>query len=180
MRRHASATEPHSLVLLNTGDGKGKSTAAFGVIMRALAQNWRVGVIQFLKSEDWETGEEEIFRRLGVEWVKGGSGFTWRAGGSETSRALACTTWERAATALRRGDYDLLVLDEITLPVAFGWLDEADVAEAVRSRAAGVNVILTGRGAPPALIELADTATEMKSVHHAFDRGVVARAGIDY
>jgi cob(I)alamin adenosyltransferase len=174
------AATPTSLVLLNTGDGKGKSTAAFGVVVRALARNWRVGVIQFLKSAEWPTGEERLLRALGVEWIKGGDGFTWKTGGTETSRALARATWESAVAALREGHYQLLLLDEITLPIAFGWLTDSEVVEAIRSRAAGVNVILTGRLAPPSLIELADTVTEMRSVHHAFDKGVLARAGIDY
>lgn len=171
---------PTSLVLLNTGDGKGKSTAAFGVVVRALARNWRVGVIQFLKSEDWATGEEELLRTLGVDWIKGGDGFTWRTASSDNSRALAQATWQKAAAALRDGRYQLLLLDEITLPIAFGWLADTEVVTAVRSRAPGVNVILTGRSAPPSLVELADTVTEMRSVRHAFDRGVLARAGIDY
>jgi cob(I)alamin adenosyltransferase len=176
----APLQEPDSLVLLNTGDGKGKSTAAFGVVMRALAQEWRVGVIQFLKSDDWHTGEEAILRRLGVEWMKGGDGFTWQHQDGEGSRAKALAAWERAASELARGDLQLLVLDEITLPLSFGWLEEHEVVQAVRDRAAGVNVILTGRGAPAALLEIADTVTDMRSIRHPFDRGVVARAGIDY
>jgi cob(I)alamin adenosyltransferase len=180
MSGHVRPQEPDSLVLLNTGDGKGKSTAAFGVVMRALAQEWRVGVIQFLKSDEWQTGEEAMLRRLGVEWVKGGDGFTWEHPDSDGSRAKALAAWQRAASELERGDFRLLVLDEITLPLSFGWLAEDEVVQAVRARAAGVNVILTGRDAPPALLEIADTITEMKSVRHVFDRGVVARAGLDY
>jgi cob(I)alamin adenosyltransferase len=180
MSGDARLQQPESLVLLNTGDGKGKSTAAFGVVMRALAQEWRVGVIQFLKSDDWQTGEEAMFRRLGVEWIKGGDGFTWQHPGSEGSRAKALAAWQRAASELARGYFQLLVLDEITLPLSFGWIEEDEVLQAVRDRANGVNVILTGRRAPAALLDIADTVTEMKSIRHPFDRGVVARAGIDY
>jgi cob(I)alamin adenosyltransferase len=176
-RTHAGTGE--SLVLLNTGDGKGKSTAAFGVIMRALAQGWRVGVIQFLKSDDWQTGEELMFRRLGVEWLKGGDGFV-RQPDNDRSRARALATWERAATALVKGDYQLLVLDEVTLPIAFGWIEAGEVTRALRNRAPGVNVILTGRQAPAWLVEAADTVTEMVKVRHPFDSGTRARAGIDF
>lgn len=170
-----------SLVLLNTGDGKGKSTAAFGVIVRALALGWNVGVIQFLKSDGWQTGEEVVFRGLGVTWLKGGDGFVRRASskGSE-SRVRARATWERAAAELLMGDYRLLVLDEITLPISFGWIEAEEVAQAIRHRAPAVNVILTGRQAPALLVEIADVVTEMTKVRHPFDNGIYARAGIDY
>ena len=180
MSTGTSTSQPDSLVLLNTGDGKGKTTAAFGVVVRALARDWRVGVIQFLKSDEWKTGEEDMFRSLGVEWLKGGDGFTWKTSSEEGSRSLAQATWRRAAAALREGEFRLLVLDELTLPVAFGWLDEKEVAEAIRSRQKGVNVIITGRDASKVLMDLADTVTDMRSVRHPFAQGVVARPGIDY
>jgi len=168
-----------SLVLLNTGDGKGKSTAAFGVIMRALAQGWRVGVIQFLKSDAWETGEERMFRRLGVEWLKGGDGFV-RHPHAGRSRDLARATWALAAAELRKGHYRLLVLDEITLPISFHWIDVGEVVAAIHDRAPSVNVILTGRRAPKLLVEAADSVTEMVKVRHPFDHGMLAQAGIDF
>ncbi|MGB9881073.1 MAG: cob(I)yrinic acid a,c-diamide adenosyltransferase [Anaerolineae bacterium] len=169
----------NSLVLLNTGDGKGKSTAAFGVIVRAVARGWPVKVIQFLKSERWLTGEEQILQSLGVKWLKGGEGFV-RDPARASARERALETWEAATRELKEGSYRLLVLDEITLPISLGWLSASEVAQAVRERAPWVNVILTGRQAPPELIEVADTATEMVKIRHAYDKGVLARAGIDF
>lgn len=168
-----------SLVLLNTGDGKGKSTAAFGVIVRALAQGWSVKVIQFLKSERWPTGEERILESLGVKWVKGGNGFVRRAT-QASAREMALQAWSLADQELKEGRCRLLVLDEITLPISLGWLSASEVARAISERAPSINVILTGRQAPPELIEVADTVTEMVKIRHPYDRGILARAGIDY
>jgi len=176
----APQEDPDSLVLLNTGDGKGKSTAAFGVVVRALAQEWPVCVVQFLKSDGWKTGEEVICRRLGVTWVKGGDGFTWDSPDLHKSHARARATWALAADALSSGTYRLVVLDEITLPLAFRWLEVGEVVEAIRKRSSGVNVVATGRRAPQALIDIADTVTEMVKIRHPLDRGIYARAGIDF
>lgn len=180
MSKCVRTRQPKSLVLLNTGAGKGKSTAAFGVVMRALAQGWRVGVIQFLKSDRWHTGEESMFRALGVEWIKGGQGFTWEDPGDGGAEHKAQETWKTAARALECGEFDLLVLDEITLALSLGWLDENEVVERIRTRATATNVILTGRDAPASLVSLADTVTEMRNIRHPFDEGVLARPGIDY
>jgi cob(I)alamin adenosyltransferase len=169
-----------SLVLVNTGEGKGKSTAAFGVVMRAVARDWRVCVIQFIKSDKWKVGEEKIGRRLGVEWLKGGDGFTWESPDLDESRGRAVAAWELAAAMLGGGEYQLVVLDEITYPLTYGWLDIDAVVEAIRTRPGHVNVVATGRNAPARLIEVADTVTEMRKVKHAYDRGIRARRGIDF
>jgi cob(I)alamin adenosyltransferase len=171
---------PRSLVLVNTGDGKGKSTAAFGVVLRALARDWRVCVIQFIKSEKWKVGEEKIARQLGVDWLKGGDGFTWESPDLDQSEGRAAAAWQLAAVAIAAGDYELIVLDEITYPMNWGWIDSAAVVEAIRCRPAQVNIIATGRNAPAALVEVADTVTEMVNVRHAYDRGIRARRGIDF
>jgi cob(I)alamin adenosyltransferase len=171
---------PRSLVLLNTGDGKGKSTAAFGVVMRAVAREWRVCVIQFIKSDRWKVGEEKVARRLGVDWLKGGDGFTWESPDLDQSRGRAVAAWRLAATTIAAGEHQLLVLDEITYPITYGWIDEDEVIAAIRARPAHVYVVLTGRDASPALVELADTATEMVKLRHAYDRGIRARRGIDF
>jgi cob(I)alamin adenosyltransferase len=169
-----------SLVLVNTGDGKGKSTAAFGVVLRSVARGWRVCVIQFLKSGRWRTGEEELGRRLGVDWNPMGDGFTWDSDDLEATEAKVAAAWEAASRAISSGDYQLVVLDEITYPMNWGWIKTAAVVEAIRDRPEAVNVVATGRDAPAELVEVADTVTEMRKLRHAYDSGVRARRGIDF
>ena len=169
-----------SLVLVNTGDGKGKSTAAFGTAIRAVARGWKVGVIQFLKSGEWHVGEETIGNQLGIDWWTLGDGFTWDSENMEESEAIAREAWEVAKEKIGSGQYDLVVLDEVTYPINWGWIALDDVLVAISGRPENVNLILTGRDAPAQLIEAADTVTEMVKVKHAFDRGVMARRGIDY
>ena len=171
---------PRSLVLLNTGDGKGKSTAAFGVVMRALARDWHVCVIQFIKSGKWKVGEEKIGLQLGVDWLKGGDGFTWESKNLDHSEGRVVAAWQLAKAAITAGEHELVVLDEITYPVTYGWLDAAEVATTIRERPRHVNVVLTGRNAAPELVEVADTITEMVKVRHAYDQGIRARRGIDF
>jgi cob(I)alamin adenosyltransferase len=169
-----------SVVLVNTGDGKGKSTAAFGTVLRAVARGWRVSVVQFVKSDQWKVGEEEVCRRLGVEWAKTGDGFSWLSDDLERSRALADAAWKLARKAIETGEHRLVVLDEITYPIAWGWISGEEVARTLRERPELVNVIATGRDAPAALIDVADTVTEMRKVRHAYDSGVRAKRGIDF
>jgi cob(I)alamin adenosyltransferase len=178
--RPAPAVNPRSLLLVNTGDGKGKSTAAFGVIMRAVARGWRVCVVQFIKSGKWKVGEEKVGRQLGVEWLKGGDGFTWESPDLDQSRGRAAAAWQLAAVVIASGEYQLVVLDEVTYPMNWGWIDSQAVIDAIRNRPEQVNVIATGRDAPEALVEIADTVTEMVNVRHAYDRGIRARRGIDF
>ncbi len=169
-----------SLVLVNTGEGKGKSTAAFGTALRAVARGWKVGVVQFLKSGEWKVGEEDVGRRLGIDWWALGDGFTWDSDDIDESEAIAREAWLSAKTRIGSDEYDLLILDEVTYPINWGWIDIDDVLSAIANRPSRLNLILTGRDAPTALIEVADTVTEMKKVKHAFDEGVMARRGIDY
>jgi cob(I)alamin adenosyltransferase len=172
---------PGSLVLLNTGDGKGKSTAAFGVLMRAVARRgWQSCVVQFIKSGRWKVGEEKTARQLGVHWIKGGDGFSWESRDLATSQELAEDAWAQARRAIASDRYRLIVLDEITYPLNWGWLDPAEVVQAIRDRPERVNLVATGRDAPPALISVADTITEMVNVRHAYDRGIKARRGLDF
>jgi cob(I)alamin adenosyltransferase len=175
-----AAKQPRSLVLVNTGDGKGKSTAAFGVVMRGLARGWRVCVVQFVKAAVWKVGEERIARQLGVDWLIGGDGFTWDVSDLDESEGRARAAWQAAAAAIAGGEYRLVVLDEVTYPINWGWIDGEDVVAAIAARPAPVNIVVTGRAAPPALIEIADTVTEMVKVKHAYNRGIRARRGIDF
>jgi cob(I)alamin adenosyltransferase len=194
MTEHATPREPlpsrertrpprrdvSSLVLVSTGDGKGKSTAAFGTLMRAVARGWTVCVVQFMKSGRWRVGEEDVARRLGVEWWTLGDGFTWESDDLDRSAAIAREAWRAAQDALSSGRYDLVVLDEVTYPVNYGWIEAEPVWEAIRNRAERTNVFCTGRNAPPELVGLADTVTEMRKVKHAYETGVRARRGIDF
>ncbi|HEX9854569.1 MAG TPA: cob(I)yrinic acid a,c-diamide adenosyltransferase [Acidimicrobiia bacterium] len=180
-----SAPEPRprraaSVVIVNTGDGKGKSTAAFGTAMRAVARGWRVGVIQFIKSGKWKVGEEEVAGRLGVDWWALGDGFTWDSEDLGESQAIAQEAWRLAKEKLAGGEYEMVILDEITYPMNWGWIATEDVVDALRHRPEKVNVILTGRDAPAELIEVADTVTEMRMVKHAYEAGITASRGIDY
>lgn len=169
-----------SLVLVHTGDGKGKSSSAFGVVMRSVARGWPVGVVQFLKSGNWHTGEEKVATDLGVQWFAIGEGFTWDSEDLSVDEAVARTAWDRAAELLASGEVRLLVLDEITYPMNWGWIDRDAVVEAIARRHRTTNVICTGRDAPTALVDLADTATEMRVLKHAYDAGIRAMKGIDY
>jgi cob(I)alamin adenosyltransferase len=176
----AAHTRLPSLVLVNTGEGKGKSTAAFGTALRAIARGWKVGVVQFLKSGEWKVGEEAIGRKLGIDWWALGDGFTWDSADIDESEAIAREAWLSARTRIGSDEYDLLILDEITYPINWGWIDIDDVLAAISNRPTRLNLILTGRDAPASLVEVADTVTEMRKVKHAFDAGVMARRGIDY
>jgi cob(I)alamin adenosyltransferase len=169
-----------SIVLVNTGHGKGKSSAAFGVMVRGWARGWRVAVIQFVKGGKWKTGERKLADELGIEWHTLGDGFTWESTDLERTADLGRAAWALAAEKLASGDYDLLVLDEVTYPVKYGWVDAADVAGAIRDRAPRTSVVATGRDAPAELVEVADTVTEMRKVKHAYDAGISALKGIEF
>jgi iron complex transport system ATP-binding protein len=169
-----------SVVIVNTGDGKGKSTAAFGTVTRAVARGWSVCVIQFMKSGRWKVGEEQSARRLGVEWWTIGDGFTWDSKDMDRTQAIAQEAWRVAREKLSSGAYGLVVLDEVTYPMNFGWIPVSEVVDAIRARPPAVNVIATGRDAPEELVACADTVTEMRSRKHAFDQRVRAIRGIDF
>ncbi len=169
-----------SLVLVNTGNGKGKTSAAMGVVVRGIARGWPVAVVQFLKSGTWKTGEEKIGRQLGVDWWAIGEGFTWDSADLTEDQAVAAQAWTHSRGLIGAGNHQLVVLDEITYPINWGWIDLDDVLGAVRERPPHVNIVCTGRNAPPALIDIADTVTEMNVVKHAYQQHIRAKKGIDY
>lgn len=180
-RGPARATKrAESLVLVNTGEGKGKTTAALGTAFRAAGRGWRVCVIQFMKDERWKTGEQEAAAKLGIDWWTLGDGFTWDSKDMDETEAKARAAWQAAADAIARGEYRLVVLDELTYPITWGWIDESLVLSTIRGRPSHVSVIVTGRDASPGLIELADTVSEVVKRKHAFDSGVAALKGIDF
>ena len=169
-----------SLVVVNTGDGKGKSSAAFGMMVRGVARGWNVAVVQFIKSGDWKVGEEKVGRQLGVDWHAFGDGFTWDSEDLTADRAHAAAGWRQAVDIIDAGEHQLVILDELTYLMTFDWLPVADVVAAIAGRPSHVNIIVTGRDAPAELIELADTVTEMREVKHAYRQGIRAMRGIDY
>lgn len=169
-----------SLVLINTGDGKGKTTAAMGVVVRALARGWKPIVLQFLKSGEWKYGEAKVLGALGVPFEALGDGFTWDSEDLEHTKALARAAWTRAAEAINSSDYDLVVLDEVTYPITWEWIPIEDVVTTIVNRPSKVNVVITGRDAHPSLVEIAHTVTEMRPVKHAFDDQIAIKKGIDY
>ena len=169
-----------SLLLVNTGDGKGKSSAAFGVMLRSVAMGWPVVVLQFVKSGEWKVGEEKIGRQLGVEWHSLGEGFTWDSDNLDHDKDVAQRAWKMAADYIAAGKHRLVILDELTYLCTWGWIDTAEVVNALRDRPDNVNVIITGRDCPAEIVEIADTVTEMRKIKHAYDQGIVAKKGIEY
>lgn len=169
-----------SLVIVNTGNGKGKSTAAFGMMIRSVARGWPTAVIQFIKSGNWHVGEEKVGRDLGVDWWTVGEGFSWDSEDLSEDQAVAQEGWRHAAQLLAEGSHRTIILDEITYPMNWGWLSIDVVAAAIADRSPKVNVVVTGRDAPEAIINVADTATEMKQLKHAYEQGIRALKGIDY
>jgi cob(I)alamin adenosyltransferase len=169
-----------SRLLVNTGTGKGKSSAAFGVMGRAWARGWSVCVVQFIKSEKWRAGERKLADHLGIEWHTLGDSFTWESTDLDETAAKGRHAWQVSAEKIASGEYDLVILDEVTYAVKYGWVPVADVVTALQARPARTNVVVTGRYAPDEVIAIADTVTEMVKVKHAMDEGITARKGIEY
>lgn len=182
MRQLASLLMPRveSIVLLNTGHGKGKSSAAFGVMARGWARGWNVGVIQFLKSGKWKTGERKLADHLGIEWHTLGDGFTWESTDLDESAAKGRHAWDVANEKLASGAFDLLILDELTYAIKYGWIHVDDVVAGIVGRSPKTNVVVTGRDAPQELIDVANTVTEMRKIKHAYDQDIKAMKGIEY
>jgi len=168
------------LVIVNTGNGKGKTTAALGVLLRAWGRDLRVIALQFLKQQSANWGESRAARKMGIEIIPLGGGFTWMSADLEKDKALARAGWERCREAIESGRYDLVVLDELTYCFKYGWLELDVCLEVIRRRPAGQHVIITGRDAPPELIEFADLVTEMREIKHPFTSGILAQKGIEF
>lgn len=180
--KRAAASDPgRGLVLVHTGDGKGKSSSAFGVIARGLGWGWKVAVVQFIKGE-WKTGERQFFERFPdrVVWRTMGEGFTWDTQDRARDIEVAAGALAVARGMLASGDFDLVVLDEINVVMSYDYLEAGAVLEALQARAASTSVILTGRGARGEVIDYADLVTEMREVKHPFTAGVKAQRGLDY
>jgi cob(I)alamin adenosyltransferase len=169
------------LLIVYTGDGKGKSTAAFGTLLRAWGRDLRTCTIQFIKSETGKWGEVRAAQKMELEWYTKGDGFTWTSRDMDETSAIAIQAWDFAREKITSGNYDLIVLDEFTYPLHFGWLNKAEVLEWLkRNRPVGLHLIITGRSAPEELIQMADLVTEMRLVKHPFDSGIIGQAGIEF
>ena len=177
--RIAAANQDRGVLLVLTGNGKGKSSSAFGMLARALGHGMRVGVVQFIKGT-FSTGEEAFFRRFPeVRYHVMGEGFTWETQDRERDIQAAGAAWSIALQMLRDPAFDLVVLDELNIALKYDYVPLPDVMEAVSARPSRQHVVITGRAAPAVLIEVADTVTEMKVVKHAFNAGVCAQKGIE-
>ncbi len=171
--------ERRGLLIAYTGDGKGKSTAAFGLALRAHGRGKKVRVYQFIKPDGARFGERRVFAQLGIPVEGLGDGFSWKSRDLERSAGLAREGWQRARASILGGEHFMVILDEVTYPLRYGWVPLDEVVQVLRDRPREVHVVLTGRACPPELIELADTVTEMTLVKHAFRAGVPAQRGIE-
>ncbi|MBU9827679.1 cob(I)yrinic acid a,c-diamide adenosyltransferase [Rahnella perminowiae] len=177
--RIGAAKEQRGILIVFTGNGKGKTTAAFGTVTRAVGHGMRAAVIQFIKGE-WPNGEKNLLEPHGVEFQVMATGFTWETQNKETDTEACQAVWQHGKRMLADTSLDLVVLDELTYMVSFGYLDLQEVIEALNTRPAHQTVIITGRGCHRDLLEMADTVSELRPVKHAFDAGIMAQQGIDW
>ncbi|MCK9505294.1 MAG: cob(I)yrinic acid a,c-diamide adenosyltransferase [Porticoccaceae bacterium] len=176
----AANTERGVMIVL-TGNGKGKSSSAFGMVMRSLGYGYKVGVVQFIKGEQL-SGEEIYIREQcpQVDFYQMGTGFTWNTQDRSADIAAAERSWQQAERMLADASFHLVVLDELTYMLSFKYLDESRVLAALQNRPPEQSVVVTGRGGGSALIDIADTVTELKDVKHAYEAGIKARKGVDF
>ncbi|CAM3634957.1 cob(I)yrinic acid a,c-diamide adenosyltransferase [Rahnella bruchi] len=174
-----AAKEQRGILIVFTGNGKGKTTAAFGTVTRAVGHGMRAAVIQFIKGE-WPNGEKNLLEPHGVEFQVMATGFTWETQNKETDTEACQAVWQHGKRMLADASLDLVVLDELTYMVSFGYLDLQEVVDALNARPSHQTVIITGRGCHRDLLEMADTVSELRPVKHAFDAGIMAQQGIDW
>jgi len=169
------------LLIIHTGDGKGKSTAAFGMLLRAWGRGMRVCVIQFIKSETGKWGEIKSAQKMGIEWLTTGDGFTWLSRDMDETAARAQHGWKLAQEKISGGEYDLILLDEFTYPLHYGWLDTSEVLDWLQiHKLPRQHLIITGRSAPEELVRAADLVTEMRLIKHPYQQGIKGQAGIEF
>lgn len=182
-RKHEDIKEftKKGLILVNTGDGKGKSTAAFGTAVRAIGRGYKVAMVQFIKGK-WKTGEEQAMKTFGdqFELFVMGEGFTWNTQNFEQDVATAEKAWAKCRELLNDSEHDLVIFDEINYVMKYNFLNPAEIVSALKQKPEMKHVILTGGGAPAELVEIADLVTEMKCVKHPYQKGIKAQPGIEY
>jgi len=167
------------IVIVNTGNGKGKTTAALGLLFRAWGDGLKVVMLQFVKGSDSDYGEHKAARRIGVEIIPGGAGFVFNPDDPGPHRERALEQWQEAKKRINSGDYDMVILDELTYPLHFQWITAQEVIGVLKARPASLHVVITGRGAPQELIDFADTVVEIKDIKHHFQKGIKAQKGIE-
>ena len=178
--RIANATEERGVLVVITGNGKGKSTSGFGTILRAVGHGLKTGVVQFIKGAKWECGEMNILKQFPVEHYVMGTGFTWETQSKETDIAAAKAAWEKSKTLLQDPAIDMVLLDEMTYMVKYGYIDLDEIIATLKNRPKMQHVLITGRACHRRLVELADTVSEVQPVKHAFKAGVKAQKGLDW
>ena len=179
-RKRAKTAVKKGLVIVNTGKGKGKTTAAMGLLMRAWGQGLRVCMLQFIKARTANWGEEKAARKIGIEMIPLGDGFTWLSKDIEHDKALAREGWELCRQKMLSGNYDLIVLDEMTYVLKYGWLSWEEVRDTFDQRPAGMHVVVTGRYAIPELVAYADLVSEITEIKHPYNTGIKAQKGIEF
>jgi cob(I)alamin adenosyltransferase len=182
-KKHKTKTRSRGqkgLVIVNTGNGKGKTTAALGVLFRAWGRGMRVCMLQFIKATTSNYGETKAAKRLGIEMIAMGDGFTWLSEDIEKDKATARKCWELCQQKIVSGEYDIVILDEMTYTLSYGWLDVNEVIAVLKQRPAGMHIIITGRNAVPELVEYADMVTEMNEIKHPYTQGIKAQKGIEF
>ncbi len=178
---HKRNSKRRGLVIVNTGEGKGKTTAALGVLLRAWGRGFKICVIQFMKAETGRWGEVRAAEKLKIEWHKSGGGFTWRSDEMDESTARTRHGWTLAQEKIASGGYDLILLDEFTYPLHFDWLDTAEVVAWLKAnKPPDLHLVITGRYAPQPLIDYADLVTEMRKIKHPLDQGIKGQRGIEF
>ena len=175
----ARATEERGVIIVITGNGKGKSTSGFGTVTRAVGHGYKAAVAQFIKGQ-WDCGERDLLESHGVPFYVMNTGFTWETQSREVDTEAAQKVWTEIKPYLSDPEYHLVLLDELTYMLSFGYLEEGEVIEAITNRPENQSVVITGRGAPTALREMADTVSEIKEEKHAYNQGIMARKGIDW
>jgi cob(I)alamin adenosyltransferase len=179
-RKRAKTMIKKGLVIVNTGKGKGKTTAAMGLLLRAWGQGLRVCMLQFIKAQTANWGEEKAARKIGIEMIPLGDGFTWLSKNIEHDKALAREGWEICRQKMLSGNYDLIVLDEMTYVLKYGWLSWEEVRDTFDQRPSGMHVVVTGRYAIPELVAYADLVSEITEIKHPYQAGIKAQKGIEF
>jgi cob(I)alamin adenosyltransferase len=172
--------ENKGLVLIYTGDGKGKTTAALGQLVRVYGWDWKAVMFQFIKGSKLAAGEHRAAKKLGLDLRPLGAGFTWNEKEKEKAIALSLEQWQRCKEAILSGDFKMVIMDESSYPMKLGWIPLKDVIDTIKRRPEGMHVLMTGRDMPDEIIELADLVTEMKEIKHPFNSGIKAQKGIEF